>query len=194
MAAQRTLAVLLALALAAVANARLAQAIPSAYQVAARQEGVPPAVLYALALTESGVRLKQGLRPWPWTLNVAGKGYYFRNQQSACAAIHQAIARHGKKRVDVGLGQINLGWHAGLFGRPCEALQPNRNLRHAARLLRGHFEHSGDWLVAAARYHRPAGGLPAQSYRQTFTRQLAQVLQVSEDLLPTVLGQRVALR
>jgi len=193
-AAQRTLAVLLALTLALVAPAGFAMTIPAAYQVAAQQEGVPPAVLYALALTESGVRLKQGLRPWPWTLNIAGKGYYFRNRQAACVALVQAIARHGAKRVDVGLGQINLGWHAGLFGRPCDALQPQRNLRHAARLLRAHFEHSGDWRVAAARYHRPAGGLPAQHYRKTFTRQLAQVLQVSEDLLPTVLGQRVALR
>jgi len=193
-AAQRTLAVLLALVLTTVANARLAQAIPSAYQLAARQEGVPPAVLYALALTESGVRLKQGIRPWPWTLNIAGKGVYFRNQQAACLAIHQAIARHGEKRVDVGLGQINLGWHAGLFGRPCDALQPNRNLRHAARLLRGHFEHSGDWLVAAARYHRPAGGLPAQQYRQIFARQLARVLQVAPEQLPAVLGQRLAIR
>jgi len=67
-------------------------------------------------------------------------------------------------------------------------------LRHAARLLRSHFEHSGDWLIAAARYHRPAGGLSAERYRKRFTRQLARVLQVSEDVLPTVLGQRVALR
>jgi len=193
-ATQRTLAVRLALVLAAVANASLAQAIPSAYQVAARQEGVPPAVLYALALTESGVRLKQGVRPWPWTLNVAGKDYYFRNQQAACAAIVQAIAQHGKKRVDVGLGQINLGWHGGLFQSDCDALQPHRNLRHAARLLRGHFEHSGDWLAAAARYHRPAGGLSAVRYRKRFTRQLAQVLQVTEDRLPAVLGQPLALR
>jgi len=168
--------------------------IPSAYHVAARQEGVPPAVLYALALTESGVRLKQGIRPWPWTLNIAGKSYYFRNQQAACAAITQAVATQGRKRVDVGLGQINLGWHAGLFHSDCDALQPNRNLRHAARLLRSHFEHSGDWLAAAARYHRPAGGLPAQRYRQTFTRQLAQVMQVAESELPAALGQRLALR
>jgi len=193
-AAQRTLAVLLALALGTVANAGVAMTIPSAYHVAARQEGVPPAVLYALALTESGVRLKQGVRPWPWTLNIAGKSYYFRNKQAACAAITQAVATQGRKRVDVGLGQINLGWHAGLFERPCDALQPQRNLRHAARLLRSHFEHSGDWLIAAARYHRPAGGLSAERYRKRFTRQLARVLQVSEDVLPTVLGQRVALR
>jgi len=193
MAAQRTLA-LLAMALAAVAPGGFAMTLPSAYQVAAQQAGVPPAVLYALALTESGVRLKQGVRPWPWTLNVAGKSVYFRNQQAACAGMRRAVARHGAKRVDVGLGQINLGWHAGLFARPCEALQPHRNLRHTAHLLRGHFEQSGDWLAAAARYHRPAGGTPAAQYRQRFTRQLAQVLQVTEDRLPAVLGQPLALR
>jgi len=193
-AARRTLTVLLALALSSVANACVANVIPSAYQFAAKQAGVPPAVLYALALTESAVPLKQGLRPWPWTLNIAGKSHYFRHQQAACAAILHAVVKHGAKRVDVGLGQINLGWHTDLFERPCDALQPHRNLRHAAHLLRGHFEQSGDWLTAAARYHRPAGGLPAQRYRERFTRHLAQVLQVTEDRLPAVLGQSLALR
>jgi len=194
-AAQRILSAWLALPLlTAVAVSAPASGIPSAYQVIARQAGVPPAVLYALALTESAVRLPQGYRPWPWTLNIAGKSHYFRNQQAACAAIHQAVAQHGAKRVDVGLGQINLGWHGALFQRPCEALQPHRNLRKAAELLREQFEQTNDWLAAAARYHRPAGGAPAVRYQKRFARQLARLMQVSESTLPAVLAQPVALK
>jgi hypothetical protein len=49
------------------------EAPPPAYQVAAQQAGVPPPVLYAVALQESGARLRGRLIPWPWTLNVAGR-------------------------------------------------------------------------------------------------------------------------
>ncbi|HCF3186005.1 TPA: lytic transglycosylase domain-containing protein, partial [Pseudomonas aeruginosa] len=43
---------------------------PPAYQLAAQQAGVPSPVLYAVALQESGARLRGRLIPWPWTLNV----------------------------------------------------------------------------------------------------------------------------
>jgi len=179
---------LLALALSSVANSAFAMPVPAAYQAAARTEGVPPAVLYALALTESGVPLAQGLRPWPWTLNVAGKSQYFRTQQAACSATLQAVHRHGRKRVDVGLTQINLGWHPERFPKPCAALLPHHNLRHAAQILRGHFVQSGDWLVAASRYHRPAGGVAAKQYQARFSRHLAKVLGVAEQRVPAVLA------
>jgi hypothetical protein len=106
-------------------------------------------------------------RPWStaalaWTLNIAGTPYRFATRQAACHALLQALARHDAKRVDVGLGQTNLGYHGQRFSSPCEALDPYRNLAVTAALLQEHHAATGDWVLAAGRYHRPAGGTPAR--------------------------------
>src|SRR3546814_5438961 len=46
---------------------------PPAYQLAAQRAGIPSAVLYAVALQESGIRRNGRIVPWPWSLNVAGQ-------------------------------------------------------------------------------------------------------------------------
>ena len=58
------------------------ETVPSGYQVVAAERAIPEAIFYAVALTESGRDVEaQGIRrPWPWTLNVAGQGYYFETQ------------------------------------------------------------------------------------------------------------------
>lgn len=161
---------------------------PPAYQLAAYSEGVPSTVLYAVALQESGVRLASGTRPWPWTLNVAGEGHFFRDRHSACSALTLAIASVGAKRVDVGIGQINLGWNGLHFANPCDALDPYQNLQVTARLLRTHFESTGDWVAAAGRYHRPAGGAPAANYRLAFARHVSRVMNVPSKDVSQALG------
>ena len=140
---------------------------PPAYQLAAHDADIPSTVLFAIALQESGIHVRGRLLPWPWTLNIAGTPYRFATRQAACHALLQALARHDAKRVDAGLGQINLGYHGQRYSTPCEALDPYRN--HAV---------TGDWVSAAGRYHRPAGGTSAARYRAGFTRQLER-LQVS---------------
>lgn len=87
----------------------------------------------------------------------------------------QALARHDPKRVDAGLGQTNLGYHGQRFSNPCEALDPYRNLAVTAALLQEHHAATGDWVLAAGRYHRPAGGMPAARYQAGFSRQLERV-------------------
>ncbi|SMF66181.1 MULTISPECIES: lytic transglycosylase [unclassified Pseudomonas] len=149
---------------------------PPAYQLAAHDANVPSSVLFAIALQESGTHLRGRLLPWPWTLNIAGRPYRFATRQAACHALLQALARHDAKRIDVGLGQTNLGFHGQRFSSPCEALDPYRNLAVTAALLQEHHATSGDWVSAAGRYHRPAGGTPAARYRAGFSRQLERVL------------------
>lgn len=151
--------------------------IPSAYVVAAADNGIPPEVLYAVASAESKTRLDAGVRPWPWTLNVAGKSMRFGDRQSACQALLDALET--TQIVDVGIAQLNFRWQPQLFGQgrrfsdPCEGLNPYANLDEAARLLRQYHDEAGDWLVAAGRYHRPAGGKPAARYRAIVSRELA---------------------
>lgn len=148
---------------------------PPAYQWATRGSSVPSAVLYALALQESGARVRGRLVPWPWTLNVAGLSYRFADRRSACSALLQALRKVRAKQVDAGLGQINLGWNSEHFAHPCEALDPYRNLTVATALLLKHKSPDSDWTTAAGRYHRPAGGAPVKRYRQAFARHLARL-------------------
>lgn len=153
--------------------------VPPAYVVAAEDNGIPPEVLYAVASAESVVNLHAGRRPWPWTLNVAGQGMRFGDRRSACAALRDALEQ--TRIVDVGIAQLNVRWQTHLFGPgkrfadPCDALDPYANLDEAARLIRGHFENTRDWLAAAGRYHRPAGGAPATRYRGVVQRELARL-------------------
>ncbi len=159
--------------------------VPAAYQQAAHHTGIPPTVLFAIALQESGVHLRGRRLPWPWTLNIAGSPSRFATRQKACQALLQALSQYDAKRVDAGLGQINLGYHGQRFSSPCAALDPELNLAVTAALLQAHHTATGDWVAAAGRYHRPAGGLPAARYRVAFSRQLHQ-LQVAftQDPVP----------
>lgn len=156
-----------------------AEPVPPAYFDAASLHQVPPEVLYAVATTESAVSLEAGRRPWPWTLNVAGEGFRFATRQAACEAL--TLALQETRVVDVGIAQLNVRWQPQLFGpdrrfaSPCDGLNPYANLEEAARLLRGHYEASGDWVQAAGRYHRPAGGAPAARYRLTVAAELKRL-------------------
>ena len=66
------------------ASIQVADAIPDpvgqcdrAARRASRLEGVPLDVLKAISRVETG-RAKNGrLEPWPWTVNVEGRGYWF---------------------------------------------------------------------------------------------------------------------
>lgn len=148
---------------------------PPAYQLAARDADIPSAVLYAVALQESGVTLRGRRVPWPWTLNVAGQARRFQTREAACADLRRALREVPRTRIDVGLGQINVGYQAGRFGHPCELLDPYRNLAIAAAILREHHTPGEDWLLAIGRYHRPAGGAPAARYRRSVHQHLARV-------------------
>lgn len=152
-----------------------AQDVPPGYRQVAQQAGVPADLLYAMALTESGSRLPQGIRPWPWTLNVAGKSYRYATRHEACTALNQFMRTTNPKRIDAGLSQINIGWNGHYFATPCDALAPYPNLQIAARLLRGHYDQWQNWQEAAGRYHHPAGGKPAQRYRQQVIRHLQKI-------------------
>lgn len=148
---------------------------PPAYQLAARDADIPSAVLYAVALQESGVTLRGRRVPWPWTLNVAGQARRFQTRKAACADLRRVLREVPRTRIDVGLGQINVGYQAGRFDHPCDLLDPYRNLAIAATILREHHTPGEDWLLAIGRYHRPAGGAPAARYRRSVHQHLARV-------------------
>jgi hypothetical protein len=123
--------------------------------------------------------LRGRLIPWPWTLNVAGRPLRYANRRQACKALLYALTQLPPTRVDVGLGQINVGFHGHRVGHPCALLDPYQNLALAALILREQYTETEDWLIAIGHYHRPAGGQPAESYRGAVQRHLQRILGAS---------------
>lgn len=158
---------------------RAQEAPPPAYQSAARTHSVPASVLFAVALQESGMVLRGRLIPWPWTLNVAGRPLRYANRTEACAALRYALIHLPPTRIDVGLGQINVGFHGHRVAHPCALLDPYQNLTLAALILREHHTPTEDWSIAIGHYHRPAGGEPAERYRRAVQGHLQRVLGAS---------------
>lgn len=164
---------------------------PPAYQLAAQRAGVPPTVLYAVALQESGVRRNERTVPWPWSLNVAGRSRRFATRASACAGLLQAMRSTPHTRIDAGLGQINLGYHRHRVDAPCELLDPYRNLAVAAEILHEQHTPGEDWLLAIGRYHRPAGGEPAARYRRSVSAHLARLQAPNAGTEARIAHQRI---
>lgn len=148
---------------------------PAAYQLAAQRADIPASVLYAVALQESGIRRGKRLVPWPWTLNVAGQGRRFASAAEACGALLRTLGSVPATRIDVGLGQINLGYHPHRYRHPCDLLDPYHNLSTAAQILSEQRRPGEGWMLAIGRYHRPAGGAPAIRYRDSVARHLQRV-------------------
>lgn len=151
------------------------QVPPPAYQSAALRAGIPSEVLYAVALQESGMRLRGRTVPWPWTLNIAGTPRRFATRAEACKGLKSALAQSPATRIDAGIGQINVGYHSARYAQPCELLDPYRNLEIAAQILREQHAPGADWLQTIGRYHRPAGGEPAARYRRSVQKHLTRV-------------------
>ncbi|EIL5288729.1 transglycosylase SLT domain-containing protein [Salmonella enterica subsp. enterica serovar Worthington] len=152
------------------------QVVPQAYRVIAAAERVPAESLYSLAMAESTRKTAWGSKPWPWTINVAGKGYHFETREEAFAALLGFMQRYPLKRIDVGVAQVNLGWNGHLFPSFRDAFDPYTNLRAAARILRACYDaQPGSWIKAAGCYHHPDGGKPAAKYMAIVRRKLSQI-------------------
>lgn len=139
------------------------QSVPSGYQKVALQHGVPAESLYSLALAESSRKLLHGMRPWPWTINVAGKGYRYESRQAAWQALQQFMKSHSRKRIDVGIAQVNLGWYSHWFSSTWDAFDPYINLNAAARILRECWERSpvveSRWLLSPSGWQQTCSAI-----------------------------------
>jgi hypothetical protein len=142
--------------------------IPSAYRETANHYGIPPAILYAIALTESGTAYQSALQPWPWTLNINGKGYFFNSRISAYRQLQAAIQKGDS--VDICLMQINWHWHHHRFTDLWSSLDPFICLAVGANVLQEQYIKTLVWWSAVGRYHAPspdkASRLRAERYRQ----------------------------
>ena len=132
-----------------------------------------PVLLRGGVAGERRTRLRGRLIPWPWTLNVAGRAERYATRVEACAGIRRALARTLANRIDAGLGQVNLGYHAHRYEQPCELLDRTATSPSLRKSCRSSTRRARTgWSPSAAHHHWPAGGLPAARYRRSVHQHL----------------------
>ena len=131
---------------------------------------LPPGLLLAISLVESGRRNPEtGLRtPWPWSWNAGGESGYAETREEAIAAV-RAIIDEGQRSVDIGCMQVNMLQHPTAFASVEEAFDPARNVAYAIRFLHRLRARHGQWARAIADYHSGTPSL-GQAYHRRVLR------------------------
>jgi hypothetical protein len=135
----------------------------------AMHTSVDPKILAGIALNESAYNG----RAWPWTLNVAGRGFFFRSRDDAYSAIRFLIS-DGRSDFDVGLMQVNWGFHSKRFKSAWDALSPATNVHVAEEILNENFQKTHSAVKAVAYYHS-ANPEPGREYLARFVQHLSQI-------------------
>lgn len=137
---------LLAFAGAALAAAAPAAASPCA-SAALRAEamwGVPPRLLLAIGVVESGLD--------PSAINAEGAALRPSSPAEAAERV-RALRADGVRSIDVGCFQVNLKWHPQAFATLEQAFAPDTNAQYAARHLVDLYGTAGSWTAAVGLYH-----------------------------------------
>lgn len=133
-----------------------ASQVPDCGAIAARvgtEKGLPEGLMRAIARVESGRRRDNGqFEGWPWTTNNAGDGRYFPDRISALEHIER-LRSAGTTNIDIGCMQINWKWHADQFPSLDAMLDPEQNVRYAAKFLSKLYRRHGSWEKAIRFYH-----------------------------------------
>lgn len=133
---------------------------------AAQAHDIPFSVMMAITLTETGRRRAGRSEPWPWTVNMEGKGVWFDDRDSALAYVFKHY-KTGARSFDVGCFQINYKWHGQAFASIEDMFDPQANADYAARFLTQLYQETGDWSAAAGAYHSRTPKY-AEAYRAKF--------------------------
>jgi hypothetical protein len=161
---------------------QLPQLCEQAAARASASSGVPLSVLRAIALTETGRTREGAFRPWPWTVNMEGKGTWFDSFEEARDYVARRHAQ-GARSYDVGCFQINYRWHGQHFASLDQMFDPDANAAYAARFLSELYAEFGDWSRAAGAYHSRTPYF-AGKYRTRFDRIRGRILAASGEVAP----------
>ena len=142
---------------------------------AAQKTGVPINVLQAVTRVETGRQRGGKLSPWPWTVNMEGKGVWFDSEDEARAFVYKNYKR-GARSFDIGCFQINYKWHGQEFASIEEMFEPTTNALYAARFLLRLFNEKGSWDKAAGAFHSRT-----EKYASKYEKRFASVRQQLTD-------------
>ena len=166
------------------------QVCDRAAQSAATKTGVPLSVLLAITRTETGRTKGGATTPWPWTVNMEGKGVWFDTEDQARSYVFRHFKK-GARSFDVGCFQINYKWHGSAFDSIDAMFDPNENATYAARFLKSLHSELGDWSKAAGAYHSRTPKY-ANRYKARFDR-IHNGLTTSKTMAPsTIVAAAVA--
>ncbi|MDO8288459.1 MAG: transglycosylase SLT domain-containing protein [Parvibaculum sp.] len=115
---------------------------------------LPRAVLFSVAMVESGrfnPKTKK-TRPWPWTINAEGQSFYFKSKSEAVKAA-RLLMKRGVRSFDVGCMQINMRYHPNAFADLNAAFDPITNVAYGAEFLKQLHSRTNSWPKAIAAYH-----------------------------------------
>ncbi len=140
---------------------------------AADAHGVPREVMLAITLVETRTRRKGESGPWPWTVNVAGKGTWFSSRAAALLHAQHALAG-GQSSFDVGCFQLNYRWHGSAFTSIDEMFEPAPSGDYAAKFLKSLYAETGDWMKASGLYHSRTAK-HAKRYRALVAKAVARM-------------------
>ena len=150
-----------------------------AAMVAAQNSNVPVEILLAVTRVETGRNLDAQMQPWPWTVNLNGKGHWFDDVDQAMAFAEGQLAL-GVENFDVGCFQINLRWHGTKFDSLTDVFDPQTNATYAAQFLSDLRSEKGDWTQAVKAYHSRTPELAAR-YVQKVKIMLADLSPIAAD-------------
>ncbi len=115
-----------------------------------KQYNIPDKLLTSISLVESGIKKNNIFISWPWTLNVSGESMFFDNKNDALNFLRK---NYKNKNIDVGCMQISLKYHINEFDSLENMLDPDKNVKYAARFLKKLFLRHKKWNEAISRYH-----------------------------------------
>lgn len=130
----------------------------------AKQYGIDPALLYAVALAESANAEAGMLQPWPYTLRVLTEpGHYARSRHDAEKVLQGYLQIH--RSIDVGIMQVNTRWNGHRVDRVEDLLDPHVGLMVGAQILREAIDSApGDLVLGVGRYHNWQDEARARNY------------------------------
>lgn len=121
---------------------------------AEKANNIPPGLLSAISIIESGKRAKghDDLVAWPWVINVGGKPEYYKTKTDAVKSLNKHL-ESGKLNIDVGCMQVNYRHHGAEFRSPTYMMDPRQNVDYAAKFLLELRQQHGSWTKAVGHYH-----------------------------------------
>lgn len=138
--------------------------VPSVYYKTAMAKGLDPKLLFSIALVESGKKIGNIYGPWPWTLNVKGKGEYFKTREMAVRRLKH-ILQEGDENVAIGPMQVFWRYNKSYFKNPEQALDPHKNIEVGAEILKFFYNKNNDLVWAIGAYYSPNNEKKAAWYR-----------------------------